>query len=43
MTPPTDNEQWAESLVQPFQELAERYENSPEYEVKRSLWRVFSI
>ena len=39
MTPPTDNEQWAESLVQPFQELAARYESSPEYEVKRSLWR----
>ena len=39
MTPPTDNEQWAESLVQPFQDLAARYENAPEYEVKRSLWR----
>ena len=39
MAPPADNEQWAENLVQPFQELAARYENSPEYDVKRSLWR----
>ena len=39
MAPPTDNEQWAENLVQPFQDLAARYENSPEYDVKRSLWR----
>ena len=39
LTPPTDNIQWAEGLAQPFIELAAQYENSPEYEVKRSLWR----
>ena len=39
MAPPTDNVRWAESLAQPFLALAAQYENSPEYEVKRSLWR----
>ena len=39
MAPPTDNREWAERLVQPFIELAARYESSPEYDVKRSLWR----
>ena len=39
MAPPTDNKEWAERLVQPFIELAARYESSPEYDVKRSLWR----
>ena len=39
MAPPTDNMEWAEGLVRPFIELAARYENSPEYDVKRSLWR----
>ena len=37
--PPTDNVEWANQQVQPFLELAARYENSPEYDVKRSLWR----
>ena len=39
MAPPTDNVQWAERLAHPFIALAAQYENSPEYEVKRSLWR----
>ena len=39
MAPPTDNPQWAERLAQPFLELAARYADSPEYDVKRSLWR----
>ena len=39
MAPPTDNVQWAEGLVQPFIDLAARYGNSPDYDVKRSLWR----
>ncbi len=39
MAPPTDNIRWAEGLAQPFLELAAQYENSPEYDVKRSLWR----
>ena len=39
MAPPTDNPQWAERLAQPFLDLAARYEHSPEYDVKRSLWR----
>ena len=39
MAPPTDNVRWAEGLVQPFLDLAARYEASPEYDVKRSLWR----
>ena len=38
MAPPTDNVRWAEALAQPFIELAERYENSSEYEVKHKLW-----
>lgn len=37
--PPTDNVEWANQQVQPFLELAARYENSPEYEVKHALWR----
>ena len=39
MAPPTDNIEWANQQVQPFLELAARYENSPEYDVKRALWR----
>ena len=39
MAPPTDNVRWSEGLVQPFLDLAARYEASPEYDVKRSLWR----
>lgn len=39
MAPPTDNIEWANQQVQPFLELAARYEHSPEYDVKRSLWR----
>ena len=39
MAPPTDDTRWAESLAQPFIDLAARYEDSPEYDVKRSLWR----
>ncbi len=39
IAPPTDNTRWAESLAQPFVDLAARYENSPEYAVKRDLWR----
>ena len=36
--PPTDNPEWAERQVRPFINLAERYRNTPEYEVKRKLW-----
>ncbi len=39
MAPPTDDTEWAEGLVQPFLDLAARYQTSPEYDVKRSLWR----
>ena len=39
MAPPTDDTEWAEGLVQPFLDLATRYQTSPEYDVKRSLWR----
>lgn len=39
MAPPTHDTEWAERLVQPFIGLAARYENSPEYDVKGSLWR----
>jgi hypothetical protein len=39
MAPPTDDAGWAESLAQPFIDLAARCENSPEYAVKRDLWR----
>ena len=39
MAPPTDNVLWADNLAQPFINLATRFENSPEYDVKRSLWR----
>ena len=38
-TPPTYDVRWAEGLAQPFCDLAARCENSPEYAVKRSLWR----
>ena len=38
-TPPTHDVRWAEGLAQPFIDLAARCENSPEYAVKRSLWR----
>ncbi len=40
MAPPTDDPRWAEELVQPFIDLAARCENSPEYRVKRDLWRL---
>ena len=40
MTPPTDDLRWAETLAQPFIDLAARYETSPEYQVKRDLWRL---
>ena len=36
--PPTDNLEWAERLARPFSELAERYQNTAEYEVKGKLW-----
>lgn len=39
MAPPTVDNQWAERLVQPFLDLAARYEATGEYEVKRDLWR----
>ena len=39
MTPPTDNSEWANQRVLPFLRLAETYEQSPEYDIKRSLWR----
>ena len=39
MAPPTDDTEWAEGLVQPFLDLATRHGGSPEYDVKRSLWR----
>ena len=39
LAPPTHDVRWAEGLAQPFIALAAQYENSPEYEVKRSLWR----
>ena len=38
-TPPTHDVRWAEGLAQPFCDLASRCENSPDYAVKRSLWR----
>lgn len=40
MAPPTDDLRWTENLAQPFLDLAARYETSPEYEVKRDLWRL---
>lgn len=39
MAPPTTDAPWVERLAQPFIDLAARYEHSPEYEVKRDLWR----
>ena len=39
MLPPTDDAGWANGLVQPFLDLAARYEHTSEYEVKRDLWR----
>lgn len=39
MAPPTDDAGWANEQVKQFLDLAARYENSPEYDVKRSLWR----
>ena len=39
MAPPTDDAKWADDQLKPFIKLATRYENSPEYDVKRSLWR----
>ena len=38
MAPPTDNVRWAEGLVQPFLDLAARYESRSEYDVKHQLW-----
>ena len=38
LLPPTNNVTWAEQLVQPFIELAARYESRSEYEVKHQLW-----
>ena len=38
MAPPTDNVEWAERLVQPFLDLAARYEHRSEYDVKHKLW-----
>ena len=38
LLPPTNNVEWAERLVQPFIELAARYEGRSEYEVKHLLW-----
>ena len=39
MAPPTDDEEWANRLVQPFLELAQDYAYTSEYQVKRDLWR----
>ena len=39
MAPPTDSADWANDQVKQFLDLAARYESSPEYDVKRSLWR----
>ena len=39
MAPPTNDALWVERLIQPFLELAAQYETSPEYGVKRGLWR----
>ena len=38
LLPPTNNAEWAERLVQPFIELAARYESRSEYDVKHKLW-----
>ena len=38
MAPPTDNAEWVEQLVQPFIDLAARYEARSEYDVKHKLW-----
>ena len=39
MAPPTGDARWVERLVKPFLELAEQYETSSDYGIKRSLWR----
>lgn len=36
---PTESPEWAEQRLKPFLNLAAQYENTPEYEVKRALWR----
>lgn len=39
MTPPIDNAEWVNQLVQPFLELARQCEDCEEYDIKRVLWR----
>ena len=38
-SPPTDRPQWSEGMVAAFVALAAEYEQMPEYDVKRRLWR----
>ena len=38
-SPPTDRPQWSEGMVKTFVALAAEYEQMPEYDVKRRLWR----
>ena len=38
-SPPTDRPQWSEGMVSTFVALAAKYEQMPEYDVKRRLWR----
>ena len=39
MSPPVDNQGWANDLAEPFLDLAARYERTTEYQVKLDLWR----
>lgn len=39
MLPPTDDAAWADKLAAPFIALAVACENTPAYDVKRTLWR----
>ena len=39
LSPPTDNEEWVESLARRYIELAAGCEPRPAYDVKRTLWR----
>ena len=39
MSPPVDNQGWANDLAEPFLDLAARYEGTTEYQVKLDLWR----
>ena len=39
MSPPVDNQGWANDLAKPFLDLAARYERTTEYQVKLDLWR----